>query len=376
MRTRDLILSLAAGVTLLVGVAFAQPNPDPQKPAQPAKPAEGQKNQQKPAPAPDSLEALMADAMKLNPNIQAAETSLREAQSKLNKVRNEVLIDVASAHKVLTKAREVLRQTEELHKMREELHKKGNLSSVELAQGRIEVARAQATVASQEADLMKLVGRVPGQPEQHTTVQKSDSAWVDFVGDPSALFNGTTTNRPWVTGTLYPTGPYALMTDGSVRWWDVNNANTLYLHNFYNSLATYNPRVNAPAASIADKITEALKKPIKIEKDRRDTVKNALNFLKQQGLKDVPVRMLASEHKVFEMPAELMAGELPLSAWLQAVQDSAPELRFVVREYGLLVTTADRAPPDGLLLGEFLRRTKAEKPKEEKKDEKKEEKPK
>jgi hypothetical protein len=41
------------------------------------------------------------------------------------------------------------------------------------------------------------------------------------------------------------------------------------------------------------------------------------------------------------------------------MQDSVPDLQLVVREYGLLVTTSERVPTDGILLGDFLRRIKA-----------------
>jgi hypothetical protein len=361
MRTRDLILLLAS-VALFGNVASAQP---PANPPQLTKPADPLKNQPKPTPAPDSLEALTAEALKHNPSIQAATAALREADAKLAKTRNEVLVEVAAAHKVLVQGREVLRQTEDLQKMREDSYKKGNLSSFEFAQGKIELARAAATLATLEADLMKLVGHVPAQPLQHTATQNPNLPWSELAFSPEGqLWGRANINQPFSSTVVGQSGPYYLMTDGGVRVWDTN---ALVLNN---ALTAYNPRAVAPAASIADKIKEALQHPIKIDKERHDTVKNVLNFLKEQGLKDVPVRMMANEYKVFEMPCDLMAGDLPLSAWLQAVQDSAPELRIVVREYGLLVTTVDRAPPDGLLLGDFLRRAKNEKPKEEKKDEK------
>src|SRR5439155_3889232 len=98
MRTHRLLLSLAAGVTLLAGAALAQESAKPPagatNPAQPAKPGEAPKGQVKPAPAPDSLEALMADALKHNPDVQAAQGRVREAELQLNKVRNEIMVQI------------------------------------------------------------------------------------------------------------------------------------------------------------------------------------------------------------------------------------------------------------------------------------------
>src|SRR5205807_1593697 len=90
---------------LLVGFVFtglvaAQPpaNPTSQQPA--SKPA------QKPAASsPESLEALMAAALKSNADIQVAEAKLREAEANLNKARVTVMQQVAAAHSALQSAR-------------------------------------------------------------------------------------------------------------------------------------------------------------------------------------------------------------------------------------------------------------------------------
>ena len=48
-----------------------------------------------------------------------------------------------------------------------------------------------------------------------------------------------------------------------------------------------------------------------------------------------------------------MTGELPVGAWLQMFEDSVPDLRMVVREYGILVTTKDRVPQGALTVQDF-----------------------
>src|SRR4051794_8300619 len=119
MRTRELILSLIAGLTLLAG-AVAQPKGDEKKPD--PKPAE----QKKPAPAADSLEGLIADAMKHNPDVQSALAKVREAEANLNKVRSEVMVQLAAQREVVRNAKEMLKSVEELHRVRQETYKKGN----------------------------------------------------------------------------------------------------------------------------------------------------------------------------------------------------------------------------------------------------------
>ena len=73
-------------------------------------------------------------------------------------------------------------------------------------------------------------------------------------------------------------------------------------------------------------------------------------------LDDVPVR---AEFKV--SPIVSLGEELPVGAWLQLFADGTPDIRIVVREYGLLVTSKTAAPPDALSVQEFWKQTAAPK---------------
>ena len=42
-----------------------------------------------------------------------------------------------------------------------------------------------------------------------------------------------------------------------------------------------------------------------------------------------------------------------MGAVLQAIQDTVPDLRFVVRDYGVLVTSEDQLPPRAILVEDF-----------------------
>jgi hypothetical protein len=48
-----------------------------------------------------------------------------------------------------------------------------------------------------------------------------------------------------------------------------------------------------------------------------------------------------------------LRGDVPLGAALQALQDVVPGLQCYVREYGILITLDDAAPPDGMRLIDF-----------------------
>ncbi|MFL5339671.1 MAG: hypothetical protein ACJ8F7_05840 [Gemmataceae bacterium] len=318
------IISLALAGLLLAGTALAQQTqPQPTKPAAP--------------PAADSLEAQIAAALKNNPDIKVAEAKVREAEAGLNKARVMVMQQVVAAHAAVHAAKADVAITEsEVARFRD---LKGVVSTVDLHKAEHDLARAKAILARTETDLQLVLGKaLPG------TVK----LWDELPGRPTADVL-----------TFDPDGRrlYSALSDGTVRVWDAGTGKAL----------SRVPEVKP--GSMTEKIRSALDKPVKIDKPYSGSVKDILEWLqdfsRQRNAAEIPFRMLPRQ-KMDDTAIELMTGELPLSAWLLAIEDSAPDLRIVVREYGLLVTTKDRMPEDAVRLREFLRSTAA-KPKEESK---------
>jgi hypothetical protein len=346
MRIRNVvILSL-----VLAAPAWGQQPPARPQPSQPGRAPDKAK------PAADSLEGVIADAMKNNPDIRAAEAKVREAQNNLNKVRSEVMVAVAAAREIVQNAKEMHRAQEQLHAAKKELFRKGQLSSLEMLTSEIELQRSKATLVSAEAELHKLIGRVPGMPG----VGQADSVWSNRM-----------VTTEWANQN-YSLNPINL-------GWTTDRQ---YL-DFVVGKGTFNPipMTNAPfttpgapatpAASLnmIEKIRAALDKPIKVEKEvSNGTVKAVSTYLRDQVAKDLQFRFLLDQN-ASNSSVTLEPGELPFGAWLISVQDEVPNLVFVVREYGILVTTRERAPKDAIPVAEFWRSSKAAKPKEEKKDE-------
>ena len=48
-----------------------------------------------------------------------------------------------------------------------------------------------------------------------------------------------------------------------------------------------------------------------------------------------------------------LSGKLSVGAWLQAIEDSDPNVTIVVREYGLLVAPKDRVPAGAIGVSEL-----------------------
>src|SRR5437879_2727945 len=136
---RTWTIRLAALVALGgVGLAMAQ---------QPAKP------DPKPAaakPDPNSLEAMLATALKSNPDIQVAEAKLREAEAGLNKARVQVLQQLVAAKNAVDSQKSAVAAAEAVVKRHQELYRSGVVPG-----GGSDVQRSEALLAQAKAELAK-----------------------------------------------------------------------------------------------------------------------------------------------------------------------------------------------------------------------------
>ena len=132
------------------------------------------------------------------------------------------------------------------------------------------------------------------------------------------------------------------MTDGTVCVWDSATGRQLAV-----------VPTEVKPGSMTERVRGALDKVVKIEAwNGQLPLADVLEYLKKRAGTDFPIRGLQIYKSATAV--DLMAGELPLSAWLLAIEDTVPDLCFVVREYGLLVTTKDRLPDGAVRLRAFL----------------------
>jgi hypothetical protein len=307
-----------------VGLAMAQ---------QPAKPVPAK-------PDPNSLEAMLSVALKSNPDIQVAEAKLREAEAGLNKARVQVLQQLVTAKNAVDSQKAAVAAAEATLRRYQELRNTGAIDMASVQKNEALLAQAKADLVKAEADLGILLGKIPGQRDAQAT-------WLNTLDRGSRLDIASLAFSPdgrhlWTAGA-----------DGAIRVWDPKTGQAL------------STPVTSPAAGSLDaRIRDALTKPVKIENWKEALpVADVIEYLKKKAAVDVPFRLLAENPQTQRAPrtVELMTGELPLSAWLAVIEDSVDGLVFVVREYGILVTTKDRMPSDGLRVRDFLRRTEPKK---------------
>jgi hypothetical protein len=136
---------------------------------------------------------------------------------------------------------------------------------------------------------------------------------------------------------------FAAWADGSVRVWDPNGK--VFPYPLTDVKGTAGPTAPAVKATMLDRVKKLL--DTEVEAAIKDVaVPDALHALLEQAKSDIPLRVLLREGAVDGKVT--LTGRLTVGAWIEAIEDSDPAVRLVVRDYGLLLTTKDRRP-DGAL---------------------------
>src|SRR5260370_760137 len=149
--------SLAALIALIaVGLAAAQPAGGGSGSAPNVIPLAAAK------PDPNSLEAMLAEALKHNPDIQVAEAKLHEAEAGLNKARVQVLQQLVTYKNAVDAQKLAVISAETSLKRQLELIRTGVTSTADAQKAEALLGQAKADLTKAEADLGMLMGKIPG----------------------------------------------------------------------------------------------------------------------------------------------------------------------------------------------------------------------
>jgi hypothetical protein len=284
-----------AAVLAAAGIALAQPPAKKDAPAgkEPAK------------PAPGSLEDTLDKALRNSADIKAAEAKVRDAEAELNRVRQQVLTKATALHADLNLAKRMLAVAEQSLAINERANKTGTTPLESLLAAQTMVEKHRGEVEKLETELKSLRGEF--------AVKLSSAAFSPDGG------------QMW-----------AAMSDGSIRVWDVATGQA--------SKAPAAPGADSIKAPMLDRIKKLLNQEVEFQFDNVGVVE-ALQGLLLQTKSDIPLRVLLPEQSGGLVT---LKGKLTVGAWIEAIEDSDPEIRLVVRDYGLLLTTK-AGVPDGAL---------------------------
>lgn len=251
----------------------------------------------KAAPGKSKLEEMLAEALKNNPDLRVAAAKLAEAEAELNRTRLQVTQKVVAQYYAIdTQKKTVEHQEAKLRRLEQSAN---SISISEVAEARQALALAKAKLAELEAQMPALLGK--------------------------------TTERSAVRATGY---------------WKYVGESTIE-RRF---------QVHTPGP-MADKIRKALVSPVSVDFQDHPLPHVLEDLTNSSGLY---IKLVEPPEGRINTKITARCEKFPLRSVLQLLEDSVPNYRIVVREYGLLFAPEKSIPPGAMSVDAFLRQKPAE----------------
>jgi hypothetical protein len=266
----------------------------------------------------DRLTRLLEQAIKNNPDIRVAEVKLQEAEAELNRARMAAMHKIVVLQSQLRSARAELTEAEKSYKRAKELNHA--ISAAELAQAALALMSAKEKVTRFEAEQPYLLGKAP-----------AASAMTGIAFVPSGDF------------------VYRQATGGSGMGSTATGAGTTAIWTDHYAVLQTLPQAKT------EKLRELLKSPVKWPTGGTAALRNVVDQLRAFTPSfSFEIMTSADFGGPKELPGPMFAGELPLHAVIQWIEDRY-EVKFVVRDYGIVVTDRGRLPPGAVALLDLVR---------------------
>ncbi len=320
MRRTAVNLAALAAIVLAAGAARAQQaeaKPDPAA-KQAAKPAQEKTRPNQPAkPADKALADRLAEALANNPDVRVAEAKLQAAEAELRRLRLQVTQKMVALDQDLKGQQAAVAYAQAILERYTRLAQSKAVTQQLVDEARQKLLAEKAKLASQEAELSYLLGN------------------QNLKNDPRAAQFFLYRDRVRQGQQLWQADRERSVRRG-LEW-----------------LAKTQTKAQVPNGVRTDKLRKALDATVTIKVEANTPLGDALEFLtsKAPGLNFRVVS--GGEVDLKNQPIELDLKDVPVGAVIQAIQDTLPDLRFAVRDYGVLVTSKEKLPPNALLLYDF-----------------------
>jgi hypothetical protein len=321
------MVRLASFGILLVGVTVVA-----QQPA--AQPKDTKEKKADQTPQQGSLEDLLSEALRNNPDIRVAEAKVREAEAELQRTRIATAQKVAGLHASIEIARKVRDEAEQRYVTARTLHQRGGgaMPLEDMRAADLAWKRAIFEVVKLEGEMPALLGKMPGK-----------------LGDDKLKADAGSS-----------------VTERTLYWSQLQRAAELEAIKGYTEqvIRLRMPAFSdaAPKGTMAERIRKALDKQITADYKGKPFAEMLKEF--EKHMEGIPFRNAYPFQPLPTMDVNL--GQVPLGTAIQALNDLNPYIRFVVRDYGILVTAKDRLPPGAVELYDFWKSDAGkEKPKAE-----------
>jgi hypothetical protein len=325
-------------------------------------------NEKQAEPKPGSLDALMAEALKNNPDIRVAEAKVRDAQAEFNRTRTKVVSDVTYLHAEIQAAQAMVDYAQRNLDRVSQLRKSNAVSEQVHDQAIANLQKAKVELALKQAKLPYLLGKQAGATAQHidaAVVKK----WLNIAKDKSVKTDEEYLRRLMLDlvgrlPTVEEAQKFLKMSDADRRekWIDqvLPKKSPPWAHAFaveyhhYHAVPWYISRVEHPIAkqaplpgSMTDKLRAALDKTVPGFVYGDTPAKEVLDYVRRGILPDFNLTIRAKAVSKDKVSVELKQ-PVPAGAALQYLEDELGVV-FVVRDYGIVVVPADERLPPGAI---------------------------
>jgi hypothetical protein len=325
-------LVLILGLTVAVGQEPPRKEEKPHQKAPPKTPT-------------DELEAAIA-ASANHPDVRLAQAKLQMAQAELDQAKLLATQRLTATYaKVQAAKAQVEFEMRNYQRTRQLINTagEGRVAQAELHAAERALAQAKAALAAAEAEWQAARGQPPG----HAASPKDADASMTAVA-----LAGLLAGRSQADLHRSALGSY---------------------------LELANRAVAPPSGSAADRLRELVGKRVRLDLKEAVPFDQALaEFVKQAGLSDLIIRSpewVKPGYLSRPLNVGPLVGEQTVAGWFQLILDDfnrtltlagvPPEYQgkheVYVRDYGLLITKADLAPPGAPTLAEFARQVQAQK---------------
>jgi hypothetical protein len=265
----------------------------------------------------ERLSALLEQAIKNNPDIRVAEVKLQQAEAELNRARMAAMHKIVVLQSELRSARAELAEAEKTYKRLKALADAHAVDAAELAQAALAVMSAKEKVTRLEAEQPYLLGKAPA-----------------VTGMTGVLTIGDVVYRPATVASATGMPPSGAMSTAS--WTD------------HYAVLQILPQAKT------EKLRGLLKSPVKWTNGGTATLRKVVDDLRAFVPGFAFEIMTGEPGGPKELPGPMFSGELPLHAVIQWIEDRY-EVKFVVRDYGIVVADRDRLPPGAVALLDLAR---------------------
>lgn len=296
---------------------------------------------QEEAKPPTSLEQAIAQALVNHPDMRLVEAELRVAEAKLAQARINVSQKVTEDFHRLEKDRADVEVAKANWEHQSQLFKKQAISQTEMKASQVQLANAKARLAATESSWKLIMGN------SASPTRSSELPLLLSYYDANGKTTATDPRAAYLRFNMMPEVSY---------------------------YSTTKQNADDPAvANIHEQLKTRLTVKVKLENQTKLNLEQAFKKVTEGAGLKLRVKLPINENKDLYRDItvlDLEGNDFPLHTWLQLIVDevnnyqgspAAKRYDLYVREYGLLLTKRDLAPPDAITVQELLKQSQYEK---------------